>query len=198
MGTLLRASQRDVSTSMSFCMRSLYPSDQCAPGLALFGFWDGEVGVGLLSLEAFRAPVFSLSVGRDTAGLEIEFELFMRSWTTSFSVLLRLPAASSLLAGDWSLGEVQPAVSALAYAGWSPQRQTMMSAVGRVWWRVLRRRRIRFKTLESAADHVLDFSTERLYCEWLCHDLHPDVEMVMVDDGVFRIPSNKQYLKIGA
>jgi hypothetical protein len=71
-------SQREIRASMSACMRSLYSSDQWAPGFALLlslGF--GVAGV-LLSLGDFRAPALSLRVVRGAAGLEEEFELFMQ------------------------------------------------------------------------------------------------------------------------
>jgi hypothetical protein len=72
---------------MSACMRSLYSSDQWAPGfrLALLCGWGG--GGVLISLEDFRAPAFSLSVTRDDVGLEDEFELFMQFWGTYFNWL---------------------------------------------------------------------------------------------------------------
>ena len=68
-------------------MRSLYSSDQLAPGfrVALPCGWGG--GGVLLSLADFRAPTFSLSVTRDDAGLENEFELFMQLLGTSFNLL---------------------------------------------------------------------------------------------------------------
>jgi len=58
-------------------MRSLYSSDQCAPGLSWVAFRGRGVGVVLLSLGDFRAPIFNLSVARGDVGLEDEFELFM-------------------------------------------------------------------------------------------------------------------------
>ncbi len=63
---------------MSACMRSLYSSDQWAPGLrcALLCGWGG--GGVLLSLGDFRTPGFSLSVTRGDGGFEDEFELFMQ------------------------------------------------------------------------------------------------------------------------
>ena len=72
---------------MSACMRSLYSSDQWAPGfrLALLCGWGG--GGVLFSLEGFRAPAFSLSVTRDEVGLEDEFELFMQFLGTYFNWL---------------------------------------------------------------------------------------------------------------
>jgi hypothetical protein len=63
---------------MSACMRSLYSSDQRAPGFSLPVFW-GRVRAGvLISLGDFRAPVLSLRVTRGDVGLEEEFELFMQ------------------------------------------------------------------------------------------------------------------------
>jgi hypothetical protein len=63
---------------MSACMRSLYSSDQWAPGFPLaLPCACGRGGV-LLSLADFRAATFSLSVTRDDVGLEDEFELFMQ------------------------------------------------------------------------------------------------------------------------
>lgn len=72
---------------MSACMRSLYSSDQWAPGfwLTLLCGWGG--GVCLLSLVDLRAPAFSLSVTRGDVGLEDEFELFMQFLGTYFSLL---------------------------------------------------------------------------------------------------------------
>jgi len=70
---------------MSACMRSLYSSDQCAPGFKLaLPCGCGRAGV-LLSLADFRAPSFSLSVTRDGVGLEDEFELFMQLLGTYFN-----------------------------------------------------------------------------------------------------------------
>jgi len=63
---------------MSACMRSLYSSDQCAPGFKLallFGCGRGDV---LTSLGDFRAPAFSLSVTRGDVGLEAEFDWFIQ------------------------------------------------------------------------------------------------------------------------
>lgn len=77
----------DVSASMSACMRSLYSSDQWAPGfrLALLcGFGRGGV---LLSLADFRAATLSLSVTRDGVELEDEFELLMQLFRTYFNWL---------------------------------------------------------------------------------------------------------------
>jgi hypothetical protein len=73
-----RNAQRDINASMSACMRSLYSSDQWAPGfsLAVFLGWIG--GETLCSLGGFRAPAFSVRVTRDDAELGDEFELFMQ------------------------------------------------------------------------------------------------------------------------
>jgi hypothetical protein len=66
--------QRDISASMSACMRCLYSSDHCAPG-----FWldllcgRGMEGV-LLSRGDFRVPALSLRVTRGVDGFEEEFE----------------------------------------------------------------------------------------------------------------------------
>jgi hypothetical protein len=78
--------QRDVSASMSACMRSLYSSDQRAPGFTLALLCGCGRGAVLLSLGDFRAPTFSLSVTRDV-GLEDEFELFMQLLCTYFNSL---------------------------------------------------------------------------------------------------------------
>ena len=67
---------------MSACMRSLYSSDQGAPGFSLLLFCCRGVGEVLLSRGDFRAPILSLSVVRDDEGLEEEFEWFMRLWGT--------------------------------------------------------------------------------------------------------------------
>lgn len=72
---------------MSSCMRSLYSSDQCAPGLSLVVFCGRGVGTVLLSLGDFRAPAFSFSVKRGDVGLEDEFELFMQLLGTYFGLL---------------------------------------------------------------------------------------------------------------
>lgn len=67
---------------MSACMRSLYSSDQWAPGFRLALLRGlGTVGV-LLSVRGFRAPAFSLSVIRDDGGGGDEFELFMQLYVT--------------------------------------------------------------------------------------------------------------------
>ena len=78
---------------MSACMRSLYSSDQWAPGfwLALLCGWGG--GGVLASFEDFRAPTFSLSVTRDDVGLEDEFELFMQLLGTYFNLFTLLVLA---------------------------------------------------------------------------------------------------------
>ena len=51
---------------MSACMRSLYSSDQRAPGLALPLSFGRTVGAGtaLVSVSGFRAPGFSLRMAR--------------------------------------------------------------------------------------------------------------------------------------
>jgi hypothetical protein len=55
----------------------------------------------LLSLADFRAPSFNLSVTRDAAGLEDEFELFMQLLVTYFN-WLRWSLAS--VAGSRDIG----------------------------------------------------------------------------------------------
>jgi hypothetical protein len=65
---------------MSACMRSLYSSDQCAPGFELALLCGCGGGGVLFSLSGFRAPTLSLSVTRDDGGLDDEFELFMQCW----------------------------------------------------------------------------------------------------------------------
>jgi len=60
---------------MSACIRSLYSSDQWAPGFELALLCGWGLGGVLGSLGDFRAPAFSFSV---TRGLEDVFELFMR------------------------------------------------------------------------------------------------------------------------
>jgi hypothetical protein len=63
---------------MSACMRSLYSSDQWAPGFSLLVFCGRGTGGVLLSLGDFLTPAFSLSVARDDVGLEDDFELSMQ------------------------------------------------------------------------------------------------------------------------
>jgi hypothetical protein len=63
---------------MSACMRSLYSSEQCAPGLSWVAFCGRGLGVVLLSLGDFRTSTLSLSVTRGGLGLGVEFELFMQ------------------------------------------------------------------------------------------------------------------------
>ncbi len=73
---------------MSACMRSLYSSAQCAPGLSLAVFCGRGVGAAALSLGDFRASIFSLSVTRGGLAVGNEFELFMQLLDT-YSGLLR-------------------------------------------------------------------------------------------------------------
>ena len=73
---------------MSACMRSLYSSDQWAPGFSLLVFCGRGTGGVLLSLGDFLTPAFSLSVARGDVGLEDEFELSMQLLCTSFNLLL--------------------------------------------------------------------------------------------------------------
>jgi hypothetical protein len=49
---------------MSACIRALYSSDQWAPGFDLLGLLGCVTGAVLLSRGDFRAPIFSLRVGR--------------------------------------------------------------------------------------------------------------------------------------
>ena len=72
---------------MSACIRSLYSSDQWAPGFSLPLFGACGVGVVLISLADFRAPNFNLSVARGDAGGGGEFESFMRFWDIYYEVL---------------------------------------------------------------------------------------------------------------
>jgi hypothetical protein len=58
---------------MSACMRSLYSSDQCAPGFILRG--EADCGVAVLLLGATRGATFSLSVGRGDVGLGLLIDL---------------------------------------------------------------------------------------------------------------------------
>jgi hypothetical protein len=74
---------------MSACMRSLYSSDQWAPGFSLMLSFGLGVGDVLLSLGDFRAPDFSLRVARGDVELEGEVELFMQLSGT-YCGLLRL------------------------------------------------------------------------------------------------------------
>ena len=73
---------------MSACMRSLYSSNQWAPGLSLPVYCGRGMGGALLSLGDFLTPALSLSVVRDDVGLEDEFELSMQLSATSFNVLM--------------------------------------------------------------------------------------------------------------
>ena len=75
---------------MSACMRSLYSSDQRAPGLSLRLLCGRGVGAGtvLVSVGGFRAPGFSLRVGRAGGGLGEEFELFMPLLGTYFGLAI--------------------------------------------------------------------------------------------------------------
>ncbi len=99
-------SQREIRASISACMRSLYSSDQCAPGFCLSALFCCErgccelvccepggraMGGVLLSLGDFRGPAGSLSVTRDDLVFEGEFELFMRlSGTYGVGLVARL------------------------------------------------------------------------------------------------------------
>ncbi len=74
--------QRDASASMSACMRSLYSSDQCAPGFDLLLWWGRSTGSGFRSGRALRAPAFSLRVTRVVVGLDDEFESLMQVYLT--------------------------------------------------------------------------------------------------------------------
>ncbi len=65
---------------MSACIRSLYSSDQRAPGLSWVAFCGRDVGIVLLSLGDFLASPFSLSVTRGGLALGDESELFMQLW----------------------------------------------------------------------------------------------------------------------
>ena len=73
---------------MSACMRSLYSSDQRAPGLSLRLLCGRGVGAGtvLVSVGGFRAPGFSLRVARGGV-LEEKLELFMRLLGTYFGLV---------------------------------------------------------------------------------------------------------------
>jgi hypothetical protein len=68
---------------MSACIRSLYSSDQRAPGFPL-ALPCGCGGGVLISFADFRAATFNLSVTRGEPGLEGEFELFMQLLGTYF------------------------------------------------------------------------------------------------------------------
>lgn len=68
---------------MSACMRSLYSSDQWAPGLCFPLSRGRKVGGFSLSAGAFRVPLFNLSVARDEVELTGGFESFMR-WMGAF------------------------------------------------------------------------------------------------------------------
>lgn len=66
--------QRDISESISACMRSLYASDQWAPGfrLALLSGCGG--GGGSVFAAGLRAPAFSLRVRRGEGESETGFD----------------------------------------------------------------------------------------------------------------------------
>jgi hypothetical protein len=66
---------------MSACIRSLYASDQRAPGFWFALLWGSGSGGArdCVSVVDFRAPAFSLSVARGVVEFEDEFELSMQS-----------------------------------------------------------------------------------------------------------------------
>ena len=70
-----RQPYRALSTSMSACMRALYSSDQCAPGLSFAFFSACGMAGALPGSVDLRAPTLSLSVGRVEGG---EIDSLMR------------------------------------------------------------------------------------------------------------------------
>jgi hypothetical protein len=81
-----RSNYRDASKSMSACIRSLYSSDQWAPGFRLALLRGCGSGSVLLSLGDLRTPAFSLSVTRGDLGSGDEFESFMQLNVAPFGV----------------------------------------------------------------------------------------------------------------
>ena len=59
-------------------MRSLYSSDQWAPGFSLLVFGGRRIGEVLLSLGDLCATALSLRVTRGDVGMEDELGLFMQ------------------------------------------------------------------------------------------------------------------------
>ena len=84
---------------MSACIRSLYSSDQWAPGFKLALLRGCGSGGVLLSLGDFRTPAFSLSVARGDLGSGDEFESFMQLNVAPFGVCCAaVPAVAKLSA----------------------------------------------------------------------------------------------------
>jgi hypothetical protein len=81
-----RSNYRDASKSMSTCIRSLYSSDQWAPGFKSALLRGCGAGGGLLSLGVFRTPAFSLSVTRGDLGFGDGFELFMQLYVAPIGI----------------------------------------------------------------------------------------------------------------
>ena len=75
---------------MSACIRSLYSSDQRAPGFTLVLLRGCGSGGVLLSLDNFCTPVFSLSVTRGDLGFGDGFELFMQLYVAPFGFVVPL------------------------------------------------------------------------------------------------------------
>ena len=71
---------------MSACMRSLYSSDQRAPGFRFVLLCVCGSGGILISPADLLTPALSLSVARDDVGLEDKFEVFMRLLGTSLTL----------------------------------------------------------------------------------------------------------------
>jgi hypothetical protein len=85
---------------MSACIRSLYSSDQRAPGFTLVLLRGCGSGGGLLSLDDFCTPAFSLSVTRGDLGFGDGFELFMQLYVAPVWVCCAAaPAVARLSAG---------------------------------------------------------------------------------------------------
>ena len=82
---------------MSACIRSLYSSDQWASGLLAALLGANGLDCALVSLGDFRAPGFSVRIGRDDEGWEGEFESLiwsvMAPWLNAlgawFGILVR-------------------------------------------------------------------------------------------------------------
>jgi hypothetical protein len=83
-----RSNYRDASESMSACIRSLYSSDQWAPGFTLVLLRGCGSGGVLLSLGDFSTPAFSLSVTRGDLGFGDGFELFMQLYVLPFGFVV--------------------------------------------------------------------------------------------------------------
>lgn len=79
-----------VRASISACMRALYSSDQCAPGLSFaFACCWGTCGA-FFSTGGRRAAVFNFKVVRGVVELEDELESLMQVFSDSELVVARV------------------------------------------------------------------------------------------------------------